>query len=152
MKKSMIVLFLVLLASLTACTRQVGWVGMNYGSTFQASYFLFDGPKTQTIRLDAGDTLTLRYELDVDDGALTLQWIGPGKTMVWNETFTEDTEDVYTCLPESGGRCTLRLIGDQTQRGFDLQWEIADGLRCIRLNETGLFSLRTAFFGIKSID
>lgn len=126
MKKTTVALLLILLVTLTACTRRVGWVGMNYGTTFQATYNFFDGPKAETIRLEDGDVFTLDYDLNVDDGALTLQWIGPGNTMVWEETFTADAEDVFTFKPETGGRYTLRVIGDEAEGGFDLQWEIAD--------------------------
>jgi hypothetical protein len=126
MKKPIVALLLILLATLTACTRQVGWVGMNYGTTFQATYQFFDGPKTEAVRLEGGETFTLDYDLNVDDGALTLQWMGPGRTIVWEETFTEDAEDVYNFTPESGGRYTLRVIGEETEGGFDLQWEIVD--------------------------
>ncbi|MDY6873709.1 MAG: hypothetical protein SVR81_07060 [Chloroflexota bacterium] len=51
MKKPIVVLPLILLATLTACARQVGCVGMNFGATVQASYQFLDGPKTETIRL-----------------------------------------------------------------------------------------------------
>ncbi|MCB2214068.1 hypothetical protein KQH50_01610 [bacterium] len=126
MKKSIAALLLILLATLTACTRQVGWVGMNYGTTLQASYQFFDGPKTETIRLEGGETFIMDYDVNVDDGALTLQWIGPGRTLVWEETFTADAEDVYTFSPNADGRYTLRVLGEETEGGFDLQWEIAD--------------------------
>lgn len=59
----------------------------------------------------------LNYDVNVDDGA---------RTLLWEETFTADAEDVYTFSPESDGRYTLRVLGEETNGGFDLRGEIAD--------------------------
>ena len=52
MKKSIIITTIALFALLSACTRQVGWVGMNYDNTFSATYQLFDGKQVQLPKFD----------------------------------------------------------------------------------------------------
>ena len=126
MKKSIVIITIALFALLSACTRQVGWVGMNYGNTYSATYQLFDGNQTESIKIDAGDKFSLSYEVDVDDGALTLQLIHPDKDVVWEAAFLQDNADTFSFSPEESGRYTLKILGDNTQGGFDLKWDIMD--------------------------
>lgn len=126
MKKILFVLTLVMIVALSACTRQVSWVGMNYGNQYTATYELFDGKQKETIQLTAGETLTLTYDVEVKKGSLTLQFEDSDREIVWAETFLESAEDVYSYTAETSGRYTLTVIGDQTGGGFDLSWEITD--------------------------
>lgn len=127
MKKRQFTFALILFALLlTACTRQVGWVGFNYGDTFDATYQLFDGKKTEKFQIGAGDTLSLTYDLDVDDGALTIELVSPEGEAVWATSFLDDAEDMYEFTAQASGRYTLNIIGDDTEGGFDLNWEISD--------------------------
>ncbi len=126
MKKSIIITTIALFALLSACTRQVGWVGMNYDNTYSATYQLFDGKQTESIKIDAGDKFSLSYEVDVDDGALTLQMVTPEKEVVWEAAFLQDNADIFSFSPEESGRYTLNILGDNTQGGFDLKWNIMD--------------------------
>lgn len=126
MKKIIIVMTLFVLSWMPACTRQVGWVGMNYANVFNASYILFDGKQTETINLKAGEALNLTYQVTVDSGALTLQLIDPNRRIEWEATFRNNAMDSLTYPVEASGRYTLRLIGDETKGKFDLRWEIGD--------------------------
>lgn len=65
---------LILTALLTACTRQVGWVGLNYLNTLGASYQFFDGKKIERIQVNAGDNFSLIYDSEVDEGYCKLNW------------------------------------------------------------------------------
>jgi hypothetical protein len=126
MKKSIIILSILLFMLLSACTRQVGWVGMNYGNTYNATYQLFDGIQTESIQIDAGEKFSLAYEVAVDDGALTLQMVSPDKDVAWEAVFLGDSADIFSFTPEESGRYTLKILGDNTQGGFDLEWDITD--------------------------
>lgn len=126
MKKLILIITIVLFTLLSACTRQIGWVGMNYGNSISATYQLFDGKQTETIRIDAGDKFSLDYEIDVNEGALTLQMVNPDKDIIWEAVFLQDTTDMFTFFSEEGGRYTLRILGDNTQGGFNIEWEIID--------------------------
>ena len=126
MKKLMIAMILITAALLTSCTRQIGWVGLNYGNTFDFSYQFFDGKETERIEMAAGDTFRLSYDIEVNDGALNLELIDPDRDVVWQMTFLEDVNDVFEFIPETGGRYTLNVIGDGTNGGVELRWKIKD--------------------------
>ncbi len=126
MKKIFFIFTLLMVVVLPACTRQVSWVGMNYGNQYTATYELFDGKQKETIPLTAGETLTLIYDVEVKKGSLTLQFEDQEREILWAETFLESGEGVYAYTAETSGRYTLTVIGDQTGGGFDLSWEIAD--------------------------
>ncbi|MFW5713052.1 MAG: hypothetical protein ACOCYU_00090 [Brevefilum sp.] len=123
MKKQIIMISLILIALLSACSRQVGWVGLNYLNTIDVSYQFFDGQKIERIKVDAGDTLNLTYDVGIDDGALKLELIDPDRAMVWEASFFEDSKDVMSFRAEKSGRYTLRILGDQTKGDFELRWE-----------------------------
>jgi major membrane immunogen (membrane-anchored lipoprotein) len=126
MKKFIITFALVLTILLSGCTRQVGWVGLNYGNIFDVSYHFFDGIKIEKIQANAGDTFNLTYDIEVDDGALRLELLDPDRELVWEASFLEDNEEALTFQVEKSGRYTLRIIGDQTKGGFELRWDIKD--------------------------
>jgi hypothetical protein len=126
MKKTFLLILIVLITMLTACTRKVGWVGSNIGNSFDATYQVFEGEETEKIRLSNGDRFSLNYDIIVEKGALTLQIRDPNKTLIWEESFRENIQDSLSFSAETGGRYTLDIIGDETQGGFDLQWEIKE--------------------------
>lgn len=125
MKKILLGIFLIGTMLLSSCTTtKVGWVGTNIGNTYRASYQRFDGREADRIRLRSNEPFSLDYEVEVEDGALTLQILAPGGDLVWEETFLEDAEDIFEFTPESSGRYTIRIEGDQTQGRFELNWDI----------------------------
>ena len=127
MKKYLTLLLIIPILLLSSCSRtQIGWVEMNYGNTFEASYRLFDGEERERIRIDAGDTFSLAYDLNVKDGALSLRFVNPDGDTLWEETFLEDSEGVYDFTAEESGRYTLVVAGDNNEGNFDLSWEISD--------------------------
>lgn len=125
MKKtvSLILLILVLSLALTSCTRKVGWVGINYGGKMKASYSLFDGPQTSTVPLEAGEQVSLSYEVVVDSGSLTLTLSDPDREVIWQEVFESDGSGVFSFGAELDGRYTLTTDGQETEGGFDIIWE-----------------------------
>lgn len=126
MKKtlSLILLIPLLALTLTSCVRKVGWVGMNVGNEMKASYHLFDGPQTSTIHLDAGEEVTLSYEVTVDSGTLSLTLTDPDRQMIWEETFEDAGAGIFTFEADQDGRYALTTTGEETQGGFEILWEI----------------------------
>ena len=127
MKKVLILLTLLPMILLTSCSKtQVGWVGNNYGNTFNATYMLFDGQEKERIQVDAGDVFTLSYDPSVEDGALSLQITDPDKTVLWEETFLKDDEGDFSFTSQASGRYILTITGDQAKGGFDLTWDVSE--------------------------
>ncbi len=126
MKKTVITILLIFLVLLSACTRKIGWVGMNYDSKMKAAYTGFTGPESAIIRLDPGEGFLLEYQVTVEEGGLTLQMTGPDGQVIWAEAFRTDDEGQFQFTSENGGRYLLQAIGDETRGGYDLSWEITD--------------------------
>jgi hypothetical protein len=126
MKKFLSLLLLLILFTLPACTRKVGWVETNIGNTFTAQYRFFDGMQTDTIRLDAGESVILAYDIEVLEGNLSLQITDPNGDSVWERTFIENENSELKFTSEMGGRYKINLTGEETEGEFDLQWETVD--------------------------
>jgi len=126
MKKTLLITSIVLMALLSACTRQVGWVGLDYLNTIDASYQLFNGRKMERIPVDAGKTFDLIYDVEVNEGALHIDLLDPDRNLVWEASFLEDSKDAMSFRAEMSGRYTLRITGDQTKGGFELRWDSND--------------------------
>jgi hypothetical protein len=127
MRKHLFLLLLLPVFLLTSCSStKIGWVEMNYGNDFEASYQLFDGEERERIQLDAGDSFSLSYEVDVDDGALTIQFVDPDGDAIWEETFMEDEEDVFDFTAKASGRYSLIVTGDKAEGSFDLSWDVGE--------------------------
>jgi hypothetical protein len=127
MRKHLFLLLLLPVFLLTSCSStKIGWVEMNYGNDFEASYQLFDGEERERIQLDAGDSFSLSYEVDVDDGALTIQFADPDGDAIWEETFMEDEEDVFDFTAKASGRYSLIVTGDKAEGSFDFSWDVGE--------------------------
>lgn len=123
MKKTTIIILLILTALLSACTRQIGWVGLNYGNIIDASYQFFDGKKVEKIQVNAGERLIIDYDVEIDEGLLHFELLNPQREQVWEASFLEDHQNQVGFPSETNGRYTLRIIGEQTRGSFELRWE-----------------------------
>lgn len=123
MKKLLLAVVLISTLGVTACSNtQVGWVATNLGDTFKASYQRFDGQEVETYQLEAGESFSLSYDIDVEEGSLTLEFIDPEGNPVWEKTFSEDAKSTFEFSAENSGRYQLRVIGDDTRGSFELTW------------------------------
>ena len=123
MKKVLLAAVLISALFLSSCSRtQVGWVATNLGNTFEASYRRFDGQEVETYQLESGKSFSLSYDIEVNEGSLTLELVNPEDEPVWEESFSENAEDVFEFTPETTGRYRLRVIGDDTRGSFELTW------------------------------
>lgn len=122
-----LVLLTLLSTVLIACeghsTIKVGWVGNDTPGSFAYSYRRFSGIERDTFRADAGETLTLDYELEVEEGSLKLRIQDPGGTTLWETEAEADVEDVVRLTLEQEGRYQIQLEGHDTRGAFDLEWE-----------------------------
>ena len=127
MKKYLFALLLIPILLLSSCSRtKIGWIEMNYADVFEASYRLFDGEERERINIDAGETFSLSYDINVKDGALSLRFLNPDGDSIWEETFLEDGEGIFDFTAEESGRYVLVVSGDNTEGNFDLTWDIND--------------------------
>lgn len=119
---------IILLAGLlTACEADRVAIGMretNLPGEWQATYTTFSGTEVDTFRADAGQTLVLQYETDVEKGSLTIQVENPDDEVLWDAAFDEGDADAVTVDLNQDGRYAIVLTGEDTGGSWDLEWEI----------------------------
>ena len=119
---------IILLAGLlTACEADRVAVGMretNLPGQWQATYTTFSGTEVDTFSVDAGQTLVLEYETEVEKGSLTIQVENPDDEVLWDTSFDEGDADTVRVDLEQDGRYAIVLIGEDTGGSWDLEWEI----------------------------
>jgi hypothetical protein len=117
-----------LLLGIVACSStsslKVGWVEQSGFNHTTASYTTFSGVERRRLNADAGETISLDYDVTVDDGALTLRIRDEQDTAVWEQTFTSDHAGLVDIPLENEGTYEIAIIGEKTGGGFDLNWQI----------------------------
>jgi plastocyanin len=127
--RSFLLVLLTISAMLAGCTGmsvRLGWHGSSSAASKSARYETFTGVERATIRAEAGQTITLTYDGEVNKGTLALALDAPDGTTLWEETFEEDAADTVTLTAPDGGRYTLRVTGDDTGGSFDISWGADD--------------------------
>jgi len=104
---------------------RIGWREFGGRNSTRAEYVTFDGTRSETVRVEAGQTIELSCDVTVEKGVLRAELIAPDGTQVWSETFREDRDAYVTTEARESGRYILRLHGDKTGGGFDVTWGIS---------------------------
>lgn len=119
---------LFLLLGMAACSGssslKVGWVEQSGFSQTTASYTTFSGTERRMLDADAGETISITYDVTVDEGALTLQIVDEEETAVWEQTFANDDAGLVDVPVENDGRYEIAIIGEETGGSFDLNWQV----------------------------
>jgi hypothetical protein len=118
----------LLLASLVAACGQssleIGMVETRLPGRWQASYVTFTGTKVDTIQAQAGQTLMLEYDVQVDKGDLSMEVSRDDREAVWDMSFQEDAKDAVEVALDQDGPYTISLAGDNAGGSFDLSWAL----------------------------
>jgi hypothetical protein len=128
-KRSVCLLLTALLLGgfLAACGRSsivIGMREMHLPGDWQANYSTFTGVKSDSFQADAGQTLILDYDAQVDKGALSIQVENPADKLVWEAQLQEAQSDSVQILLDQTGRYVLRIAGENASGSWDLQWNI----------------------------
>jgi hypothetical protein len=129
---------LIALALLTMGAALIGCRRSRLSVGLRDTYTSFSGVEQKVLRLEAGETLELDYEVAVETGELTLLLLGPDGETIWREQFegAEGSETVAdashsgrkeVAVGEESGRYELRIIGRDTKGSFDISWRVEDG-------------------------
>ena len=127
-KMAAVVLFVVvgLVAGCGRSSLRIGWretTGLRHRT---ARYRSFDGVERASFRVRSGDTIEVDYEVEVDEGTLTLGLTDPDGEPLWEETFQENAADVLRLNARRDGRYRIRIEGDSTRGAFDVSWQTMD--------------------------
>ncbi len=118
---------LLLTVLLTACGHSSVALAMREThilDRWKASYSSFTGVKTHTLQADAGQSLALTYDVQVDEGTLSLQVKNADGELVWEEVMQVARADTVNVPTEQTGRYTILIQGEQTSGSWDVNWRL----------------------------
>jgi hypothetical protein len=126
--KSILTLLLSLVALVApACSSsqvRVGFVGSQFGNRMDFDYDLFSGQEQKTLNLDQDQVLDLNFDIQVDDGSLTLQLIDEDGNVSWEESFLDDSSGSVDLQIDDDGLYEISINGQKTKGGFEIDWEL----------------------------
>jgi hypothetical protein len=118
------VLLLGLLAGCEQSRVKLGWVGLNLPDRFEARYAMFSGAEIRPVWADAGQTLALKFEVEVNKGVLAIKVEDPDDEILWDVSLREDAEGGVELPVDQEGRYVIVVRGDGTAGSFELCWEV----------------------------
>jgi hypothetical protein len=102
---------------------RIGWTEMTGLDRKRCAYRYFSGRELQRFRADAGETVQIDYEVEVEKGALAIRVEDPDAGEVWQTRFVADDEGTVEFDAETTGRYTVVVLGDETRGRFEIEWD-----------------------------
>ena len=121
------ILLLVVISIGIGCAQssvEIGMVETRLPGRWEASYATFTGTKRDTIRAEAGQTLVLEYEVEVDKGELHIALEPQDRGALWDVTFEKGAADTVELALSQDGPYALTIEGDNAGGSFALSWQI----------------------------
>jgi hypothetical protein len=118
-------LLVVLVGSLMGCggsSVRLGWVETSSPGHIEASYSEFTGTEVRIIQAQAGNTLDLEYDAEVDAGRLQVEVEDPFGEIIWCASLCKNCGQTKTLPVYEAGCYTILVQGEATAGGFDLAW------------------------------
>jgi hypothetical protein len=116
---------LLVIALLAGCGQsrlQVGMMENHLPGRWEARYTTLIGTREDTVRADAGQTLTLDYDVKVEKGTLSITVTNPERKALWQVSLQEGEKDRIQLDLDQDGRYTIAVDGDSAGGSFDLSW------------------------------
>lgn len=107
-------------------TVKIGFRGSDTRRQKTARYVRFSGVERKSLRLEEGQTVRFEYDVEVDEGTLTLSLIDPDGETAWERTFEEAGADEVEISASQSGRYRLRIRGEATRGSYDVSWRIGE--------------------------
>jgi len=114
----------VILAACGFSTVQIGMLENHLPGMWQASYATFTGTKTDSFRADTGQTLFLKYDVQVEKGTLDIQVKNPDGELVWDGDMQKDESGTAQVALKQPGRYNLLIEGQDAGGSWDLNWDV----------------------------
>jgi len=103
---------------------RIGWLEAGGPGHKDVRYKLFSGLERTSFRAQAGETIELDYDLEVERGTLAVSLVDPDGEDLWARTFEEEAQDVVRVEAQQGGRFRLNIEGESTRGGFEITWRV----------------------------
>ncbi len=94
---------------------KINYVYKRFGNKLNISYKRFHGFDYYYFRVKKHENVTVRYDVSVEEGSLTLEW-RDSQDLIYNQTFFENErgEFIFTANMRLH---SLKLVADQTRGG-----------------------------------
>ena len=104
--------------------RRVLWAGSSVPGHIGAHFRYFDGSDGRGLAGRAGETLTIRFDLEPEKGVLALNLLSPGGEALWTRSAAEPALGSATVpLPESG-RYRVEVTGTKSRGSFTVDYRL----------------------------
>lgn len=113
----------IIIALLSGCSSYSArmWSGNQYPGKFNASFSYFNGNKYSSISVKEGQTLTLNYKSDIEEGEFKIKLYDSDKEL--EAEIEKNTEDIKEFKIEKGGKYKLEIVGEKAKGSFDISWK-----------------------------
>ena len=98
-----------------------GFSGSQYGTSMNAKFSYFNGERGARISLKQGDRISIKYDINCDEGRLTLAFEDKNGNTLFTAADAAGTETVTV---DSDGKYTLQLTGADAKGNYTLSWDI----------------------------
>jgi len=125
-KTKLVFVLVVIAICIQACASnqiRVGWVGGSTGDRIHYVYKQFNGQESASIKADPGQSLSLLYDVQIDQGSVTIELFDPEQELVWERVLMAGESGKADLRADLQGRYILLVSGHNTKGGFDLSWE-----------------------------
>lgn len=105
---------------------KLGWVESSSLKHITARYASFNGVERKMFRAEAGQAISITYDVIVEKGALVIKVMDPDGKILWEEKFREDTADIVILKSTQEGFNTMHIQGQETRGSFYISWNVGD--------------------------
>jgi hypothetical protein len=128
-QKGALLLSILIVVGMAACgsgssTVKIGWVETSLPGKLEASFQLFTGSETRTVRLEEGEELTLIMQATLEEGELRLELQDPQENTIFKTDLDQPGTRSAAYMAERGGRYRLTVIGQEAKGSFEILWEV----------------------------
>ena len=108
-----------------AGSRRVLWRGSSVPGHIGAHFRYFDGNDGRHLAGNAGETLTIRFDLEPEAGTLGLSVRSPEGTALWTRSAAQPAQGSATILLPESGRYRVEITGDRSRGSFAVDYQVA---------------------------
>jgi|GEM_PF-5271104 len=118
-----LVTFLVGCSISTSFNRKVGAVETQINNNWKSSFRFFDGSEQKSIHLDEGESLVIKYILEVKKGELELSIIDRDDIVLLK---AEDAEGELIYIAADEIDCYININAIDARGLFEITWDVRD--------------------------
>ncbi len=112
---------LVVILLLVGCEYSLFWAGTNLPDGMKASYKLFTGDQSNSIKLEEGQVLKLKYNSVVEAGRLEIKILDQSGQLI--KSLATNQSGTYQLEAPIDQRYKVVVIGDKTSGKYKISWD-----------------------------